>query len=354
VTVLVVGAGLSGATVAERLTARGRRVLVIDRRPHVAGNAFDEPMEWGFRHHYGPHIFHTNSARVLEYLSRFTGWRPYEHRVVAAVGARFVPLPIGPLSLEALVEAPVLDPAGWFAEHATQEEPRNAAMAARRRMGDFVYETLLAGYTEKMWGIAPERLDAAVTERIQTRLTRDDRYFDDRFQVMPRDGYAVMVSRMLEGAEVRLGVEWLDLRTESWEHVVFTGPLDEYFDGALGRLPYRSLRFEFLATDRSWIPAPAATLNQPSRLVAWTRETDQRRVSGGGPGPTEIVREFPTGDGQPMYPMPTAEAARLRASYLAHARRFRGVTFAGRLGTYRYWNMDQVVANGLTVAGSVP
>lgn len=353
-TVLVVGAGLTGATVAERLLANGRRVVIVDRRPHVAGNAFDEPTEWGFRHRYGPHLFHTNSVRVVQYLSRFTTWRPYEHRVVAAVGDRFVPLPIGPLTIEAVFGTSVLNAEAWFAQYATRERPSNAASAARRRMGRELYETLFKGYTEKMWGRSADELAASVTERIPRRLTRDDRYFDDRFQAMPRSGYTAMVDRMLKGAEVKLGVNWLDVKNETWEHVVFTGPLDEYFGWTLGPLPYRSVKFEFLAAEESWIPEPASTLNQPSPLVPWTRETDQRRVSGRGPGRTEIVRETPTGVGEPMYPVPTPEADRLRASYLALAARERGVSFAGRLGTYRYWNMDQVVANGLQVASSIP
>jgi UDP-galactopyranose mutase len=349
-TVLVVGAGLTGATVAERLVAEGRRVMVIDQRAHLAGNAFDESTEWGFRHRYGPHLFHTSSDRIVQYLSCFTDWRPYEHRVLAAVGRRRVPLPVGPFTLEALFDEPVADPARWFSDHSTREPPKNAAAAARNRLGTAVYETLFAGYTEKMWGRPAEELSASVTERLATRLTRDDRYFDDRFQAIPRDGYTAMVSRMLEGSDVRLGVNWLEVRGERWEHVVFTGPLDEYFAWRLGRLPYRSLRFEFIPTSDSWIPEPASTLNHPSAAVPWTRETDLRRVSGRGPGPTEIVREFPTDDGDPMYPMPTAEADVLRTRYLALAGRERGVSFAGRLGMYRYWDMDQVVANGLNVA----
>jgi UDP-galactopyranose mutase len=353
VSVLVVGAGLAGATIAERLASAGRHVVVVDRRPHVAGNAFDEPTAWGFRSLYGPHLFHTNSRRVVEYLSRFTAWRPYEHRVVAAVGRRFVPLPIGPLTIEALFDRPAPDPGAWFTQHASGETASNAASAARARVGRRMFELLFEGYTEKMWGRSAGELAASVTERIPTRLTRDDRYFDDRFQAMPRDGYAVMVGRMLTGTEVRLGVGWLDVRHERWEHIVFTGPLDEYFDWTLGRLPYRSVHFEFIAAKESWIPEPASTLNQPAADVPWTRETDQRRVSGYGPGETEIVRETPAADGEPMYPIPTPEADRLRASYLALARRETAVTFAGRLGTYRYWNMDQVVANALLVSRSI-
>jgi len=270
------------------------------------------------------------------------------------VGDRIVPLPITPLTLEALYDQVIPDMAAWLAQHRSQESPTNAGSAARTRVGPDLFELLFRGYTEKMWGRTAEELGPSLTERIPVRLTPDDRYFDDVFQAMPSNGYAEMVRRMLGSVTVSLGVEWSEVARDRWEHVVFTGPLDEYFGCVLGRLPYRSLRFEYLTRDPSPIPHPASTLNQPSVLVPWIRETDQRRLSGGGEGQTEILREYPAEDGDPMYPIPMASALDLRASYKRLADKEAGVSFAGRLGAYQYWNMDQVVANGLAVAESVP
>lgn len=357
---LIVGAGLAGSTIAERLaTTRGAAVLVVDRRDHVAGNAHDDVAIEGIRYHaYGPHIFHTNSQAVVDYLSLFTTWRPYEHRVLARVGERLVPIPINRTTINTLYDCD-LDEAGVadFLAARAERFPRvdNSERMIRSRVGRELYETFFRGYTRKQWGLDPARLDAAVCGRIPTRTGDDDRYFSDRFQAMPTDGYTAMVRRMLDrpSIDVALGVDYRSLGREAIaRRIVFTGPIDEYYDYRYGHLPYRSLRFDFETYDRPRYQS-AACINEPDERTPYTRTTEYKYLTGQSAPSTLISREFPSAEGDPFYPIPCAESRTLYRRYEALAKAESHVTFAGRLGEYKYFNMDQVVASGLAKAGAL-
>ncbi|MGI4732826.1 MAG: UDP-galactopyranose mutase [Janthinobacterium lividum] len=353
--VLVVGAGFAGSVLAERLAADGgKRVLVVDRRPHIAGNAFDERDAAGLLiHRYGPHIFHTNSAEVFDYLSRFTRWRPYEHRVLADVRGQEVPIPINRTTLNALYDADLTCDADAAAFLAARAEPvadvRTSEDVVVSAVGRELYELFFRGYTRKQWGLDPSELDRAVTARVPTRTDTDDRYFGDKFQAMPADGYTAMFASMLDHPNITLdlGVEYRDVIDEvDVDHIVFTGPIDEYFGFRYGKLPYRSLRFQHDTLDAEWLQK-VAVVNYPSEDVPHTRITEYKHLTGETNPRTSVTYEFPAAEGDPYYPIPRPENQALFKRYEALADATDGVTFVGRLATYRYYNMDQVVGQAL-------
>jgi UDP-galactopyranose mutase len=355
--VLVVGAGFAGAVMAERIAAvRGLRVLVIDRRDHIAGNAFDARDEHGVLiHRYGPHVFHTNSEKVSDYLSRFTAWRPYEHRVLADVGGRHVPMPINRTTLNALYGLDLRTEEDAAAFLAARAEPRervhNSEDAVVAKVGRELYETLFRGYTRKQWGLDPSQLHAQVCARIPVRTNDDDRYFGDAFQRMPADGYTALFERLLDHPliEVRTGTEFEDVR-ESYDHLVWTGPIDEYYGRRYGALPYRSLRFETetRATLDGSLLQPVAVINHPGEDVPYTRVTEYRHLTGQRHTASTLHYEYPSAEGDPYYPVPRPENRELYQRYAALAAREKNVTFVGRLARYQYLNMDQVVAQALS------
>ncbi|MES2755046.1 MAG: UDP-galactopyranose mutase [Pseudomonadota bacterium] len=353
--VLVVGAGFAGSVMAERLAAdAGLKVLVIDRRPHVAGNAFDRLDAAGVLiHQYGPHIFHTNSAEIADYLSRFTDWRPYEHRVLAEVDDKLVPMPINRTTLNALYDAGLTSDAEAADFLADRAEPvasvRTSEDVVVAAVGRDLYQKFFRGYTRKQWGLDPSELDKSVTARVPTRTSTDDRYFTDSFQAMPAAGYTAMFAAMLDhpNIEVLTGVEFTAIRDlVSVDHIVFTGPVDEYFGRCFGQLPYRSLSFrhETLAQERF---QTVATVNYPDEAIPHTRITEYKHLTGQSAPATSITYEYPTAEGDPYYPIPRAENQALYKRYEALADAEPGVTFVGRLATYRYYNMDQVVGQAL-------
>jgi UDP-galactopyranose mutase len=353
--VLVVGAGFAGAVMAERLARDGgKRVLVVDRRPHIAGNAFDRLDEAGIlMHQYGPHIFHTNSRDVFDYLSRFTEWREYEHRVLADVDGKLVPMPINRTTLNALYDLDLKtdeDVEAFLADRAEPIDPiRTSADVVMSKVGRELYETFFQGYTRKQWGMDPSELDKSVTARVPTRTNVDDRYFTDTFQAMPLNGYTQMFERMLDhpNIDVLLGVEYSQVR-EAYphDHLVFTGPIDEYFGYRYGKLPYRSLRFRHETLSQSSLQ-PVGVVNYPNESVPYTRITEYKHLTGQASDKTSITYEYPSDDGDPYYPIPRDENQVLYKRYEALATKEAGVSFVGRLATYRYYNMDQVVGQAL-------
>ncbi len=352
---LIVGAGFAGAVLAERLASdSGQRVLVVDRRPHIGGNAYDEHDAAGVLvHRYGPHIFHTNSADVFDYLSRFTAWRPYEHRVLASVDDKLVPMPINRTTLNALYGLSLEDDAeaaAFLASRAESvEDIRTSEDVVVAAVGRDLYETFFRGYTRKQWGLDPSELDRAVTARVPTRTSTDDRYFTDTFQAMPANGYTRMFEAMLDhpGITLDLGVEYRDVIDRiDVDHIVFTGPIDEYFDFRFGKLPYRSLQFRHETHDVAQFQ-PVAVVNYPDEAVPQTRITEYKHLTGQLHAKTSISYEFPSAKGDPYYPIPRPENQALFKRYEALADAEEGVTFVGRLATYRYYNMDQVVGQAL-------
>jgi UDP-galactopyranose mutase len=353
---LIVGAGFAGSVLAERLSTQlGKRVLLVDRRPHVGGNAYDEKDAGGvLMHRYGPHIFHTNSDEVVAYLSQFTRWRPYEHRVLAHVGEGLLtPMPINRTTLNRLYGLELRTEAETAAFLASRAEPVETIRSARdvvvAAVGTELYETFFQGYTRKQWGMDPSELDKSVTARVPTRTSDDDRYFTDKFQAMPADGYTRMFENMLDQKDVdlELGVEFSQVReAAAYDRLIFTGPIDEYFGHRYGKLPYRSLRFRHETLEQAWFQ-PAAVVNYPSEAVPYTRISEYKHMTGQQIGRTTITYEYPQAEGDPYYPIPRAENQALYKKYETLALATPDVQFVGRLGAYRYYNMDQVVAQAL-------
>jgi UDP-galactopyranose mutase len=356
---LVVGAGFAGATMAERLANHaGKRVLICDKRPHIAGNAYDFCDEHGILiHKYGPHIFHTNSAEVFRYLSRFTEWRPYQHRVRASVDGQLVPIPINLDTINQLygTHFTSMELESYFAKVAEPRAPLTTSEdVIVNRVGRELYEKFFRNYTRKQWGLDPSQLDASVAARVPVRTNRDDRYFTDTYQAMPRLGYTRMFERMLSSPRIHvlLNSDYRQVRSLiPHKHLIYSGPIDEYFDYCYGRLPYRSLRFEWETRDVARAQS-AAVINYPNEFL-YTRVTEFKYLSGQDHPKTTLVYEYPTDDGDPYYPVPTAENAALYAKYQALADDTRDVQFLGRLGTYKYYNMDQVVAQALSLYSKI-
>ena len=357
---LVVGAGYAGSIMAERLASQcGHRVLVIDRRDHVAGNAYDYIDEHGVMcHKYGPHIFHTQSDKVVDYLSQFTEWRPYEHRVLADVEGQLLPMPINRDTLNRLYGLSLETEADVEAYLASVAEPRDRVDTSEDscvvRFGRDLYEKFFRGYTRKQWELDPSELHASVCARIPIRLNTDDRYFNDSFQNMPLEGYTAMFERMLDhpSIEVRTGTDFKDVRDQiEYGHLVYTGPIDEYFDHRFGPLPYRSLEFEHRSqpTPDGELVQPVATLNYPAYETPYTRITEYRHLTGQEHTHTTVAIEHPRAEGDPYYPIPQAANRELYKRYedLGKAEDPK-VTFVGRLARYQYLNMDQVTGQALS------
>jgi UDP-galactopyranose mutase len=356
---LIAGAGFAGSVIAEQMASRGYSVMLVDRRGHIGGNAFDHYNDDGILvHKYGPHIFHTNSRDVFDYLSRFTKWRPYEHRVLAQVDDKLVPIPINLDTVNRLYDLNLTSEEleGFFAARAEKRENiRTSEDVVVARVGRELYEKMFRGYTRKQWNLDPSELDASVTARIPVRTNRDDRYFTDTYQSMPLNGYTHLFENLLDRPSIRieLNADFRELRKNvPHREVVYTGPVDEYFDHRFGKLPYRSLEFKH-ETVRKEKFQPAPVVNYPNEKVPHTRITEFKYLTGQQHASTGIVYEFPRAEGDPYYPVPRAENAALYKRYQELAESTPGVHFVGRLATYKYYNMDQIVAQALTVAAKM-
>jgi UDP-galactopyranose mutase len=350
---LIVGAGFAGSVLAERLASqRNERVLLVDKRPHVGGNAYDRYDAAGILiHQYGPHVFHTNSKMIFDYLSRFTEWRPYEHKVLAQVDNMLLPIPINLDTVNRLLglnlESEEL--AAWFAERAEKcNEIRTSEEVVVSAVGRELYEKFFRGYTRKQWGVDASQLDKSVTARVPTRTNRDDRYFTDQFQFMPARGYSRMFERMLDNRniEIMLETDFEDVRHEvAYRRLIYTGPIDEFFQFRFGKLPYRSLRFHHVTLDEA-CHQPVAVVNYP-QTEAYTRVTEYKHLTGQRHEKTSITYEYPCDLGEPYYPVPRPESMDLYKQYEKLALAQKDIWFVGRLATYRYYNMDQVVGQAL-------
>lgn len=353
VDILIVGAGFAGSVLAERCAAAGKSVLIIDKREHVGGNAFDEYDGHGVLvHRYGPHIFHTNAASVSDYLSRFTDWIHYEHRVLASIEKELYPIPINRTTVNKLYHLS-LDESGvqaFFDRVREQRVPaRTSEDVVLNSVGRDLCDKFFRGYTYKQWGLDLSELDASVAARIPVRTNSDDRYFSDSFQKMPAQGYTKMFERMLDHPNIRIetGTDFSSVRQRvQWETLFYTGPIDEYFDFQYGRLPYRSLRFEHEHLANTGRFQPVGTVNYPNDNL-WTRITEFKHLTAQQHAGTSIVREYPQAEGDPYYPVPRPENQAIYQKYRALAEAERNIYFVGRLAQYRYYNMDQVVAAAL-------
>jgi UDP-galactopyranose mutase len=351
---LIVGAGYAGGILAERLArGSGKQVLLVDRRPHIGGNAYDHYNDAGILvHKYGPHIFHTNSKDVFDYLSRFTEWRQYQHKVLASVDGQLVPIPINLDTINTLygLNLNSFQVEEFFASRAEKREQiKTSEDVVVSKVGRELYEKFFRGYTRKQWGLDPSELDAQVTARVPTRTNRDDRYFTDTYQAMPKHGFTRMFANMLDHPNIKimLNVDYRDVK-DSIPHreIIYTGPVDEFFDFRFGKLPYRCLEFKHETLN---VPQyqPVAVVNYPNENP-FTRITEFKHLTGQEHPKTSIVYEYPQAEGDPYYPIPRRENAEIYRQYqeLAEAS---GIHFVGRLATYKYYNMDQVVAQALTL-----
>lgn len=353
---LIVGAGFAGAVCAERLASTGKRVLVVDKRNHIGGNAFDCYDENGVLiHPYGPHIFHTSGKRIFEYLSNFTDWRPYEHRVLAHLDGEFYPIPINRTTINKLYDLDLNEEAVKAYLESVREPRDNIATSedvVLSSVGSDLCDKFFRGYTLKQWGLDLADLSAGVAARIPTRANDDDRYFTDTYQFMPARGYTAMFEKMLEhpNIEVRLSEDFRVLRSVvEREHTVYTGPIDAFFDYRFGKLPYRSLSFQHEHLNNVNRFQQTGTINYPNDHE-YTRITEFKHLTGQQHTGTSIVREYPRAEGDPYYPIPRAENEALFKRYNELAEATPDVTFVGRLAQYRYYNMDQVVGAALKAA----
>lgn len=352
---LIVGAGFAGSVLAERLASQsGKKILIIDTRAHIGGNAYDHYDAAGILvHRYGPHIFHTNSREVFEYLSHFTQWRSYEHRVLASVDGQLVPIPI---NLDTVNQLYGLSLTSFQVEEffASVAEPKEYIKTSEdvvvSKVGRELYEKFFRNYTRKQWGIDPSELDRSVTARVPTRTNRDGRYFTDTYQAMPLDGYTKMFEKMLSHPNIKimLNTDYREIeQVIPYREMIYTGPVDQFFDYRYGKLPYRSLEFKH-ETHNVPVHQPVAVVNYPNEHL-YTRVTEFKYLTGQEHTKTSIVYEYPRAEGDPYYPVPRPENAELYKLYKELADATKDVHFVGRLATYKYYNMDQVVAQALTI-----
>ncbi len=352
---VVVGAGFAGAVIAERLAAKaGKKILIIDKRNHIGGNTYDHYNNEGLLiHNYGPHIFHTNSKEVYEYLGQFTTWRPYEHRVLANVDGMLVPIPINLNTVNQLYGLQLSsDEVESFLKSKAEKRERikTSEDVVISQVGKDLYEKFFKKYTKKQWDMDPSELDASVAARIPVRYNRDNRYFTDTFQAMPLYGYTRMFENMLKHSNIKimLNTDYKEiLNVIPYKNMIYTGPIDYYFDYCYGKLPYRSIDFKF-ETFESEHFQPTGTVNYPNDQP-YTRVTEFKYLTGQKHAKTSVVFEYPKAEGDPYYPVPCQANTELYNKYKTLADSEEGVYFTGRLATYKYYNMDQVVAQSLTL-----
>lgn len=366
---LIVGAGFAGLVMAERLSSTGKRCLVVDKRGHIGGNCYDEHDEHGVLvHKYGPHYFRTNSERIKDYLSRFTEWQPVVYEVKSYTDGKYWSFPINLRTFEQLIGRSATE--DEFIQYLREKKvnipnPKNSEELIVSQVGYELYEKFFKGYTFKQWRRPASSLDPSVCGRIPIRMIADERYFNDSFQALPKEGYTRMFERMLAmspGVELRLNVDYREVADAvEWGRMIYTGPIDEFYDLRYGRLKYRSLRFE-----REHIPAtrlsereaisgkkgfwqPALQVNYPNSHE-FTRIVELKHATGQQCPGTTIVREYPMEFeevGEPYYPIPAPDTSEVYRKYAALAEGEKHVFFVGRLATYRYYNMDQVVGMAL-------
>jgi len=353
---LIVGAGFAGSVLAERIASQlGKTCLIVEKRNHIGGNAYDHYDGAGvLLHTYGPHYFRTNSQRIIDYLSQFTEWREVEYKILSWTHGRFWQFPINLNTFEQLIGRPSTteEMEAQLAEWRVRiDRPKNSEEVIVSQIGWKLYEMFFKNYTRKQWQRDAKELDSSVCGRIPIRTNRDDRYLSEKFQALPKDGYTPMFQKMLSNPkiEVRLNTDFREARAQvQFKHLIYTGPIDEYYDHCFGRLPYRSLRFEPETLVQEFFQ-PAMQVNYPNdhdftRIVEIKHATGQRLPS------TTIVREYPQDFGpgrEPYYPIPAPDARALYSKYAERAALEKDVTFVGRLATYRYYNMDQIVGMAL-------
>jgi len=353
---LIVGAGFAGSVLAERLAGQlGKTCLVVERRKHIGGNAYDHYDYAGvLLHDYGPHYFRTNSQRIVDYLSQFTEWHSVDYKILSWTDGRYWQFPINLNTFEQIIGRPSNSEQmqAQLDEWRVQiERPKNSEEQIVSQVGWKLYEMFFKNYTRKQWQRDAKDLDPSVCGRIPIRTNRDDRYLSERFQALPLAGYTAMFEKMLAHPkiEVMLNTDYREVRSQvQFAHLIYTGPIDEYYDHCFGHLPYRSLRFEPETVAREYFQ-PAMQVNYPNDHD-FTRIVEIKYATGQKLPATTIVREYPQDYGpgrEPYYPVPAPDARSLYSKYAERAAVEKDISFVGRLATYRYYNMDQVIGMAL-------
>lgn len=358
---LIIGAGFAGSVLAERITSQlNKKVLIVEKRNHIGGNAYDAYDENGILvHKYGPHIFHTNSKEVFDYLSKFTEWRFYEHKVLAKLGEILYPIPINRITLNKLYGLSLKTDKETADSFKKVREKRYPILTSEdiivNQVGRDLFEKFFLHYTKKQWNLEPKELSPSVCGRIPVRTNDDCRYFTDKYQFMPKDGYNRMFEKMLnhKNIEVILSTDYKDILTDiKFNKMIYTGPIDYYFDYMHGKLPYRSIRFEYEHHLTKHFQE-TAQVNYVDDSVAFTRVVEHKKLSDNNTSTTTISKEFAQKEGEPFYPIPTVENRELYNLYKKESNKLNSVVFCGRLAEYQYYNMDQVVANALKLFGRI-
>lgn len=359
---LIVGSGLSGAVLAERIASGlGKKVLVVEKRNHIGGNCYDYKDSHGILvHKYGPHIFHTQSQKVWDYLCRFTEWLPYYHKVLAVIGNIKLPVPFNlnslyqayPEKLASKLENLLLSKFGYGLKIPILKL-RQSDDPELKQLAEYIYQNIFHGYTLKQWGFTPEELDFSVTSRIPVFISHDNRYFQDPFQGIPADGYTAMINRILDNPNIHILMEtdYKDIiGSIKFDKLIYTGPIDYFFDDIHGKLPYRSLRFDLKSFACNQFQE-TAQVNYPNS-EAYTRITEFRHFNDFISEYTTVAYEYPEqyvpGLNEPYYPIPKDEYQQIYNKYSLEAEKLKGtVYFSGRLAEYKYYNMDQIVGIAL-------
>lgn len=349
---LIVGAGFSGAVLARKLADNGKKILIIDRRKHIGGNSYDFYDKSGVLvHKYGPHYFRTNDKDVWNFLSKFTQWRYYQYIVKAFVDGQIFDLPINLNTINQFFGTSFSSiEAQNFIEkiRVKSKKPKNSEEQVISKIGKEIYDKFFKNYTIKQWNLEPKDLDASVTARIPIRFNKDPRYFDSYYQAMPKDGYFKLFEKILshENIETKLNIDFLKNRKQfKYKKLIYTGCIDEFFNCKFGKLPYRSLRFEFETFNQEFYQK-YSQINYPNEYD-FTRIVEIKHATGQKHDKTTIAREYPMSEGEPYYPIPKNENEKLYLKYKKEAGKLKDVYFVGRLAQYRYLNMDQVVKKSL-------
>ena len=354
---LIIGAGFAGSVMAERLASQlDKKVLIVEKRNHIGGNAYDKYDEHGILvHRYGPHIFHTNSKKVFDYLSLFTEWIPYEHKVLANLNGELYPIPINRITLNKLYNLNLKTEDEVKEFYDSVKEKRNPILTSEdiiiNQVGRDLFEKFFKSYTKKQWNLEPKDLSSTVCGRIPVRTNDDCRYFTDIYQFMPKEGYTAMFRRMLNhpNIEVMLDIDYKKvLNNVRFDKMIYTGPIDYFFDYEFGKLPYRSIKFEYKNFDTEFYQS-TAQVNFVDENYLFTRVVEHKYLSKQNYKGTTVSFEYSSEDGEPFYPVPKAESKGLYQKYFHRSQRLDSVTFVGRLAEYQYYNMDQVVANTLKI-----
>lgn len=355
--IIVVGAGISGAVLAQKYASeRNKSVLVIDKRDHIGGNCYDYFNRAGILvPKYGPHFFHTNDEGVWEYVSRFTKWHPFEHRVFSYVDKMFVPMPVNIDTINKLLRLSLDETTidAWLESVVEKiDDPKNSEESAVSRVGRVLYEKLLKNYTKKHWDLWPSELDASVMNRIPVRPNYDDRYFSDIHQGMPKDGYTKLFERMFHypGISIQLNTDFFDVKDKlkGYEKLFYTGPIDRFFEYRFSdkdTLQYRSVNFKHQTLNKEFFQ-PRVQVNYPNERK-FTRIIEPKHATGQKHPKTTIIREYSTWEGEPYYPVPNPKNQRLFDEYRREAAKLKNIFFVGRLANYKYFNMDQAFRNAM-------